>query len=245
MFAKLQLELRTEKDDFIPYQKAVILQGILMEQIGNAYASRLHESKLHPYCQSVIHRNGKNIWEICTTNAEAYQGILLPLQDSGFCHFFLQDNQWEVDVLGKEMQQMAKSEFMDQYYFKDAGRYLNIEFCTPTAFKRQGQYVFIPELRLIYQSLMKKYSASSEDEAAEDEDVLEQLLEHSRVVQYRLQSCSYSLHGVRLPAFLGQLSIRVNGPQAMANFLHMLFRFGEYAGVGIKTAMGMGKIRVA
>ena len=149
-----------------------------------------------------------------------------------------------MDVVQKQMQQKTKSEFMDQYYFKDAGRYLNIEFRTPAAFKSQGEYVFLPELRLLYQSLMMKYSASSDDEAAEDEDVLEQLIAYSRVSKYRLRSCIYSLHGVRIPAFLGQLSIRVSGPQAMVNFLHMLFRFGEYAGVGIKTAMGMGNIKL-
>jgi len=215
-----------------------------MGRIGGAYANKLHESRLHPYCQSVIQQNGKNIWEICTTNAEAYQGILLPLQDAGFRHFFMEDDQWEVDVVQKQMQQKTKSEFMDQYYFKDAGRYLNIEFRTPAAFKSQGEYVFLPELRLLYQSLMMKYSASSDDEAAEDEDVLEQLLAYSRVSKYRLRSCTYSLHRVRIPAFLGQLSIRVSGPQAMVNFLHMLFRFGEYSGIGIKTAMGMGNIKL-
>ena len=244
MLAKLQLELKTGNGDVIPYQKAVILQSILMGQIGGAYANKLHESRLHPYCQSVIQQNGKNIWEICTTNAEAYQGILLPLQDAGFRHFFMEDDQWEVDVVQKQMQQKTKSEFMDQYYFKDAGRYLNIEFRTPAAFKSQGEYVFLPELRLLYQSLMMKYSASSDDEAAEDEDVLEQLIAYSRVSKYRLRSCIYSLHGVRIPAFLGQLSIRVSGPQAMVNFLHMLFRFGEYSGIGIKTAMGMGNIKL-
>ena len=51
MLAKLQLELKTGNGDVIPYQKAVILQSILMGRIGGAYANKLHESRLHPYCQ--------------------------------------------------------------------------------------------------------------------------------------------------------------------------------------------------
>ena len=30
----------------------------------------------------------------------------------------------------------------------------------------------------------------------------------------------------------------------MARYARLLFRFGEYAGVGIKTAMGMGALRI-
>lgn len=102
----------------------------------------------------------------------------------------------------------------------------------------------MPTLQLIYQSLMKKYDAASEDETVESEEVLEQLLKYSRIVQYQLHSCSYSVHGKRIPAFMGQIKIRINGPQAMVNFLNLLFHFGEYAGIGIKTAMGMGAIRI-
>lgn len=242
MLARLEMELRTKGNDFIPYQKAVILQSILMGQVGEPYAAMLHESTRHSYCQSVINQNGKNIWQICTTDQEAFQGIILPLQDISFNHFYMEDTQWEVTVAQKQLLQKTKDEFMDQYYFQNADRYIKVDFRTPTAFKRQGAYVYIPELRLIYQSLVKKYDAASDDEMAEDEDLLEQLLTYSKVVQYRLHSCSYSVHGVKIPAFMGQLTIRVNGPQAMVNFLHMLFRFGEYAGVGIKTAMGMGNI---
>ena len=87
MLARLQIELRTAQGDFIPYQKAAVLQSILMEQVGETYASLLHKSELHPYSQSVIRQNEKNIWNITTTNQDAFQHILLPLLDSEFRAF--------------------------------------------------------------------------------------------------------------------------------------------------------------
>ena len=33
------------------------------------------------------------------------------------------------------------------------------------------------------------------------------------------------------------------GTKTMTNFANMLFEFGEYSGVGIKTALGMGCIK--
>ncbi len=76
-----------------------------------------------------------------------------------------------------------------------------------------------PNLAADVQSLMKKYGAASEDAAVESEEVLEQLLEYSRIVQYQLHSCSYFVHGTRMPAFLGQMKIKTSGPQAMVDFL--------------------------
>lgn len=244
MLANLQMELQTENNDFIPYQKAVVLQGILMEQVPEGCARKLHESGLRPYSQSVIHQNGKNIWRISAANQEAFREIILPLQEERFSDFYMEDDKWKVTVAAKQLQKIEKNEFMDQYYFKDADRYLQVSFQTPTAFKSQGEYICMPTLRLMYQSLMKKYDAASEDETVESEEVLEQLLESSRIAQYQLHSCSYSVHGKRIPAFMGQMKIRVSGPQAMVNFLNLLFHFGEYAGVGIKTAMGMGAVKL-
>ncbi len=245
MFARLQLELQLESDEIISYQKAVLLQSVLMERVDPAYAERLHQSVLHPYRQSVVRRENKNIWTVCTTSGEAYQNILLPLQDSGFSEFVLEHDSRKVSVVDRWLEQIERKRFMEEYYLKDADRYFRILFKTPTAFKRQGEYVSFPDLRLIYQSLMKKYDASAEHETVESEELLEQLVQYSRIVRYDLHSCSYSVHGARVPAFMGQMQIRVAGPHAMVNFVSLLLHFGEYSGIGIKTAMGMGDFALA
>lgn len=244
MFAKLQMELKTENSDFMPYQKAVILQGILMEQMESEYARLLHGSGLHPYSQWVINQEGKNIWNICTTNEEAYQKIMIPMQNRQFSEFFMEHDNWKVEIRQRQLLQIDKSEFMDRYYFADSDRYRKIVFRTPTSFKSQGEYVYMPDLQLIYQSLMNKYDAASADETVKSEEVLEQLTTYSKIVSYNLHSCCYSVHGARIPSFMGELGIKINGPQAMVNFANLLFRFGEYSGIGIKTAMGMGNINI-
>ena len=92
MLADLQMELKTKNNDFIPYQRAVALQSILMEQVDAEYAGRLHEPGLHPYCQSVANQNGRNIWNIRTANQEAFQEIILPLYEDSFTKFLIEDN---------------------------------------------------------------------------------------------------------------------------------------------------------
>ncbi|MCD8124163.1 MAG: CRISPR-associated endoribonuclease Cas6 [Lachnospiraceae bacterium] len=244
MFTKLQMEIHTEESCIVPFQKAIVLQRILMEQLQPVYVEHLHESRLHPYSQSVFHQQEKNIWSICTVNKEAYEQIILPVYDSAFKTFFMEHDKWNVSINEKKIQQIDRKSFMKKYYFADSGRFIRLAFQTPTAFKQAGEYVFYPDLRLLYQNLMMKYDAAVQDETLHDEELLEQLMVNSTIIGYRLKSCFYSVHGSKIPAFMGEITIRVKGPQTLVNLINMLCHFGEYSGIGIKTAMGMGKLHV-
>ena len=52
---------------------------------------------------------------------------------------------------------------------------------------------FYPDLSLIYGSLMRKYSAFSQQMTMEDKDTLEELCRSSEVVNYRLQTIPFPL----------------------------------------------------
>lgn len=243
MLAELILELKAETGLKMDYHKASLLQGVLMERIDSSYAADLHSGGPNPYSQRVCTENGRTNWRICALNKEAYERLLLPAAGMAGESFLLQHNQEKVFVGSCRMEHIDDSEWIEKLYGEERSRYISVEFYTPTAFKSKGQYIFYPDLRLIYQSLMSRYDAVSEQVSLISEDTLTQLVESSEVVRYRLKSTSYHLEGIRIPAFLGTMTIRVTGPQVMVDFANMLFDFGCFSGVGIKTAMGMGAMR--
>ena len=61
---------------------------------------------------------------------------------------------------------------------------------------------------------------------------------------YDLKSTWFHLEGVRIPAFIRKITIKISKTQTMANFAGLLFQFGTYSGVGIKAALGMGAVRL-
>ena len=128
--------------------------------------------------------------------------------------------------------------------FQQAKKYISIQFVTPTAFKQNGKYLNYPDIRSLYLNLMNKYDAVSEQESMRDEETLDQLVENTTISRYELRSTVFCLEGVRIPAFLGRLTLRLDGAQTMANFADVLLQFGTYSGIGIKTALGMGAIRL-
>ena len=74
--------------------------------------------------------------------------------------------------------------------------------------------------------------------------MLETLISSSNISRYELKSTLFSLEGTKIPAFIGKMTLKINGSQTLCSFVNMLFTFAEYSGIGIKTGLGMGAIRL-
>lgn len=242
MLSELKMDLEVDRPDFGYYQSSN-MQGILMSQIDGRYAEKLHQQGLKPYSQFVLGGEKKE-WVIKTFTQEAFQEIIVPFMDSSFHQCWIDKKDIHIDICKKTLKTMRKRELLDEFCTDTCSRYLNLEFLTPTSFKSNGKYVIMPDLRYIYQSLMNKYSAASSEMEMYDEETLEQLVNNSNIIQYRLRSTFFPLEGVKIPSFKGKMSIKITGTETMAKYAQLLARFGEYSGVGIKTAMGMGALKL-
>lgn len=242
MLAELRMKLESDKPELGYYQSSN-MQGVLMERLENEYAERLHEQGLKPYSQYLWGGEEKE-WIVHTFTQDAYQNIMVPLLDGRFTEFVIEKKEIPVKIREKALKTANMQDLLGEFYSGKCNRYLNLEFLTPTSFKSDGRYVIMPDARYIYQSLMNKYSAASSEMDMYDEETLEQLVDSSRIVGYKLRSTFFPLEGVKIPSFKGEMSIKVGGTETMAKYARLLARFGEYSGVGIKTAMGMGGLKI-
>lgn len=223
----------------------VMFQGVIMEKIRSEYARFLHESQLHTYSQNVlVDKVSTNIiWTINTLNDEAKKEISDVIRS---CQTIkLQYRDAELTVIKIEETSISYEYLTKQYFFGECDRIIKVRFNTPTSFKHDGVYALFPDVGMLFQSLMRKYDASA-DNATEmmSDEVLKSLIDNSMIVGYKLKSTRYNVSNIAIPSFMGDITIKINGPQQMINLVWMLMKFGEYSGVGIKTAMGMGSINV-
>ena len=241
MLTRLEMKLKSEGE--ITYPMVTLFHGALMEIIPEDYASYLHVSQLHPYTQHLEYKDDCWYWIVCCLNTEATKVIiqksLMPIQE-----IEIKNRNMTIQIIQKTYQETSYRELMDRFYEEDASRYIQIHFISPTAFKQRGHYLFYPDIRCIYQSLMNKYDAAVRDEGMIDDDTLEQLCEYTQIVRYDLKSVMFSLEGVRIPSFIGKITLKISKTQTMANFARLLFQFGTFAGVGIKASLGMGCIKI-
>ena len=237
MYAELKLILDTEQ---INYRKTSNLQGVIMENIDSSYAEKLHADGLNPYSQCVLREKQKVVWHIRTVTEEAYENLLLPM--SKITGFRLKNLEENIGITERDVTVRQEESFLEEFYKKEELKYLDVEFRTPTAFKRDGKYVYYPDLSLLFGSLMRKYSMASVNLEMIDESALEQLVSGSEIARYRLQTVLFPMEKIYITGFCGKIRIRSRGTGTMARYARLLLRFGYYSGVGIKTGMGMGAI---
>lgn len=241
MLSELKLELKTEGK--VGYLQSSLFQGVLMEKIDKAYAGEVHITGLHPYSQFISTKDDL-MWIIRTLNADAYKGIIEPLLTPDFNGFDLNAKDQHIDIVSKSIKSKSYEDLMKTFNSDDVEKYIKIEFESPTAFKRDSAYVFIPETRLIFGSLMRKYSAACSSTDMTDEETLQYISDHSFISDFRIRSTRFPLEGTKIPSFMGEITLRFSGTDTMAKYAKMLLEFGEFSGVGIKSGMGMGAIKI-
>lgn len=244
MLAELIIKLKKDPEQILSYQMSSLFHGFLMEHVNPEYGDYLHESSLKPFSQHLQLGKEEDLWIINTLNKEAYENIMKPFLSDGLNEIHLTRNNLHILMIGKEIRTMEYDVLMEQTVFFHCPRYVTIQFATPTAFKSNGEYIFFPTIKHIFYSCVQKFDSASENSQIYRQELLEDIEKYVKIVRYRLQSTGFSLEGIKIPAFRGEITIKTGGPQQLVNLVHLLLKFGEYSGIGIKSALGMGSIRL-
>lgn len=235
---KLQIVLKGDDDKRHGFYMAAMLHGALMELMNPADAAQLHTDAMHPFSQYITNEKGQLIWHIQTLDDTTHRIFANALE--GRKDIFLKHRDETLEIISREENSISEEALIDRYYFGQCDPVLKIRFCSPTSFKQDGHYALFPSVRLIFQSLMLRYDAGSAEHEVFSQDVLSDFEHHAAITGYRLRSAYFHTDHARIPAFLGEVTIRVWGPQQMINLAWLLAAYGTFSGVGIKTGLGMG-----
>jgi len=242
LFSQIVMELKT--DEKLTYKKASTLQGVLFENIDTEYASLMHQQDRHPYSQYLLSENDKEYWVVNTLTEEAYENIIKRLEDRNFNGFRIKKGDIDVSIANKRITIVEKQTLINELNTKDAERVFNLSLLTPMAFKQRGVYVSFPDLRLIYQSIMNKYSSISDNMVMMDEETLNQLVESSMITKFNIRSAIFPLEGVNITGAIGNIRIYIKGSDVLARYIRLLLKFSEFSGIGVKAGIGMGAVKI-
>ncbi|MEG0156789.1 MAG: CRISPR system precrRNA processing endoribonuclease RAMP protein Cas6 [Anaerovoracaceae bacterium] len=242
MLSKLELTLENPYGK-LDYNISSLLQGALMEQIRPEYAEVLHEGKLNPYSQCVRFGKDKIVYTVNTLNKGARGEIILPLLENKLEKIHLRHKALEFKISSKLLVEKSYGELIEETYLGGRGNYLEFDLYTPTAFKRGGKYHFYPDTELIFKNLIMRFDGCTTETTLYDEELIQDIRDKTEIVNYDVRSARFHLEGIRIPGFVGRLGIRASGTKQFSNLLQLLIGFGEFAGVGIKTSIGMGAMK--
>ncbi len=218
------------------------LYSALLLRADSAFADRLHEDGATPvrhFLRPTDDGHGLR-WSV-TLFGNDCAGALSPLLERQTEFVLSSYGETPLAVTGRSVRVLPHvSDFLETVTDGD----VRLRFRTPTAFKSRGEYICLPTVRLIVQSLLRKWNACMGDELLLDEDETDILADGLTCRRYHVQGVPFRLKGNNIPGFVGAMTFenRLDG-EARAHAA-LLLHFAEYAGVGIKTALGMGGVEV-
>ena len=217
-----------------------MLHGILMENLPAPWPEEMHQAGMRPFSQWVEVMDAERfIWHISCLDDDLGRSIGdLVAENREFEARYI-SSVLKVDTVAREHVTLA--EYMKSFFLAEEACYgLYMSFRTPATHKTQGQYAVFPSVDLIAGNLNKRLCMVAPDFALNDEEAFEQVVQHTRIQRYRLESARFQLEGTGVIGYTGRMELRFSGPDPLKRLAGALFSFADWSGVGIKTALGMG-----
>lgn len=241
MISRYHMTLRAESPARPRPEWAYRLYAALLEQVPKRFSFLAHEDAVTPVSQFLsVGERGELRWTVSLLG-ERSEDAVSPLLER--LEGLSLDRGISVAVLDRERRALPDVEALFALAERE-GSFHRMDFCTPTAFRSQGRYLNLPGPRLLLQSLVRQWNGCVTDCPIQDEDGggLDALAHGLIFRGFRLRDRSYYLKGSVLPGFIGSMELE-NRQEGFHRLLaDALLHFATYAGVGIKTALGMGGV---
>lgn len=251
MIKQVKIRLEALGDGLMPsLHWGSVMHGVLIQSINPEYADELHREGLKPINQYILPcresiSSKSAVWTINLLGKEAVEFVLPELLKKDA--FYVEKHKTALRI--KELnvlEEIGEEDFCKAQLLDGAPqKYKELEFITPCSHKSNGQYCIFPSEELLIRSLVQKWNAYAKSYKIEDEEAIEHIVSHTRISSYRLNSTAYHLEGVKIPSFTGRVSLAARGPEPLLRLQNMILSFAPYSGVGIKTSLGMGAVRIA
>ena len=93
--------------------------------------------------------------------------------------------------------------------------------------------------------MIEKINQHSDSAELANRKIIDELLEKVYIKDYNLRTKIFYLESIKIKGFIGTMDLAIKGEDTMlASILNFLILMSEYTGLGIKTSLGMGGVKV-
>ena len=217
------------------------LYGWLMEQVSENFAVQVHEEGFTPISQHLVTQREKTTvqWTVSLLNDRTVEalGDVLAKTES----LIIDDRQ--VMVAGRSLSEVRSAADLIRSADSDA-RKAGLCFESPSSFKVNGQYALFPDVEHIVMSLVNQWNQIFPEIGLKDQDALDTLKRGLYITDYRLRLSRFYMKNSCISGFSGQTVLYSRLPAPLQEVWKSLLALAPYCGIGIKTALGMGGVRV-
>lgn len=121
---------------------------------------------------------------------------------------------------------------------------LTLTLRAPLAFKRAGHYDPLPQPELMAQSLINRWAPLLPELAADPARLRAHAATSLLPARMSLRTTAVPIKGSHIPGSLGDMTLILKARPPLRRLWGLFFALGEWSGIGVKTALGMGGISV-
>ena len=239
MLAQINMELESKE---LNINMASLFHGYLMENIDSAYAEYFHYNTTNPFTSCIFKdtKEDKYFWRITTFSQKAYDMLMSYFSKEIPEKIYLKNKDLEINVKSFSIQKKSYEDL-----FLEATERKRIKLMSPTSFKSDGITHIFPNISTLISGVITKINQHSETTELEDKKIVDELLEKVYIKDYNLRTKIFHLESIKIKGFIGTMDLAIKGEdRTLANILNFLILMSEYTGLGIKTSLGMGGVKV-
>ncbi|MEI0606226.1 CRISPR system precrRNA processing endoribonuclease RAMP protein Cas6 [Brachyspira pulli] len=249
MLATLLIKIKPRDNAVIKKDYGSLFHGYLLSKLDTNYVEKLHHLALNPYSQYSYFDSNDNtyIWKISTLNKEAKDKIIDIIFNDKDESLVITYHNLKADIISKEIVNVCSyKDIADRYFLStDSAKTVNIKFLTPTTYKIHRNYTIFPYMNNMFISLYDKWNYYSENISLEDSKLIPDIEKYVKIIKYNLRSTKFSMEGVGIDSFMGEIKLYCSGPNMFVNIYNMLLDFAIYSGIGAKTSLSMGGVSIS
>jgi len=239
MLAQINMELESKE---LNINMASLFHGYLMENIDSAYAEYFHYNTTNPFTSCIFKdtKEDKFFWRVTTFSQKAYDMLMSYFSKGIPEKIYLKNKDLEINVKSFSIQKKSYEDL-----FLEATERKRIKLISPTSFKSDGVIHIFPNISTLISGVIAKINQHSETAELEDKKIVNELLEKVYIKDYNLRTKIFHLESIKIKGFIGTMDLAIKGEdRTLANILNFLILMSEYTGLGIKTSLGMGGVKV-
>ena len=239
MLAQINMELESKE---LNMNMASLFHGYLMENIDSAYAEYFHYNTTNPFTSCIFKdtKEDKFFWRVTTFSQKAYDMLMSYFSKGIPEKIYLKNKDLEINVKSFSIQKKSYEDL-----FLEATERKRIKLMSPTSFKSDGITHIFPNISTLISGVIAKINQHSETAELEDKKIVNELLEKVYIKDYNLRTKIFHLESIKIKGFIGTMDLAIKGEdRTLINILNFLILMSEYTGLGIKTSLGMGGVKV-
>ncbi|WP_319996180.1 CRISPR system precrRNA processing endoribonuclease RAMP protein Cas6 [Trichococcus shcherbakoviae] len=228
----------------LDYRSASLFHGVIMHALPASFSEHLHKTSVAEFHQKLEFGENALKWTIhaLTDECAGYvEESLYQKMDT----FYLKQKQIELRVVRKESSDNLS--YYEWYCMQsrkgEPSNKVRVAFSSPASFKSYNTYLEEPNLSLCYRSLAMRLG-SVQETIRFPKKIWEHLADQTSIRHHAIEKCSFPLEKVNIPAFKGEMILELQGDEDELLMMNLLWDFANFAGLGIKTAVGMGQTEV-